>query len=223
MKKKIGIVGWSLGENSFGVSKPYLEYFSRFGQVEILTPRKDMVEGLDLLVLPGGKDANPFSYDQVPGFNTGDADVFKEYFFKQNLPQYIEAKTPIFGICLGFQYLNIFFEGKLTQDLVTHPYYSNPRGEEVHEVVKITGKNNEGQWLISKTNSFKVNSLHHQGVYLHQLGKGLVPTLICKKDELVEAFVHETLPISACQYHPEELWDTYSYKEIKRLLNGTQI
>ena len=52
--KKIGIVGWSTGESSFGVTKPYLQYLSSFGQVEILTPSKYIREDLDLIVLPGG-------------------------------------------------------------------------------------------------------------------------------------------------------------------------
>lgn len=102
MKKRIAVVGWSTGENSFGVTKPYLEYFSQFGEVEILTPKKGITEGLDLVVLPGGMDVSSSKYGQVPGFMNSNPDVFKEYFYEQNLSQYIDAGIPIFGICLGF-------------------------------------------------------------------------------------------------------------------------
>ena len=221
--KRIGIVGWSMSDNTFGVTKPYLEYFSYFGQVEILTPRKEMVEGLDLLVLPGGKDANPLTYGEVPSFSTSDTDVFKEYFFKQNLPQYIQAKVPVFGICLGMQYLNIFFNGKLTQDLLYHPYYSNPRTELVHKVYPITAYDEatkEMNYTDKGKAIFKVNSLHHQGIYVHQLGNGLIPTLCSESDELIEAFRHKELPIAGVQFHPEEIFDDYSINEIRRLLDG---
>lgn len=105
MKKKIGIVGWNTGENSFGITKPYYDYLSQFGQVHILVPQKGIVEDLDLLVLPGGRDLNPLYYDEVPEVFCDNGDVLKEYFFKQNLPQYIASGTPIYGICLGFRYL----------------------------------------------------------------------------------------------------------------------
>ena len=87
-KRRILIPGWSLGDNAWGVTKPYLHYFSQFGQVEILTPRKDVVNG-DLLVLPGGADVNPHRYNQEPSFYTSNTDVFKQYFIDQNLEQYL--------------------------------------------------------------------------------------------------------------------------------------
>ena len=51
--KKIIIPGWSTGDSSWGVTKPYLDFFSNYGQVDIITPRKGIVEA-DLLVIPGG-------------------------------------------------------------------------------------------------------------------------------------------------------------------------
>ena len=78
-KKKILIPGWSLGENAWGVTKSYLEYLSQYGQVEILTPRKGIVEG-DLLVLPGGADIAPRSYGQVPSFKLSGGDQYKQFF-----------------------------------------------------------------------------------------------------------------------------------------------
>jgi len=59
--------------------------------------RKD----LDLLVLPGGPDVDPMRYlDQDDDFSlwNGKPCVFKERFDKILLPQYIENRTPIFGI-----------------------------------------------------------------------------------------------------------------------------
>lgn len=99
-KKLIGIPGWSTGEGSWGVAKSYLEYFSDFGKVVILSPDEENTN-VDLVVLPGGMDMNPRSYGAVPGFKTGNTDVFKQFFFDVNLPQYVQSGTSIFGICLG--------------------------------------------------------------------------------------------------------------------------
>ena len=85
--KKIGIVGWKTGENSFGVSVPYIHWLSNFGIVHILSPQKGIVEDLDLLVLPGGADIAPQSFGEVPRLHTSNTDVMKQYFFDNNLDQ----------------------------------------------------------------------------------------------------------------------------------------
>ena len=125
MKEKItiGIPGWKLGDNSFGATVHYLDYISRFGNPKILFPQDDNEE-LDLLLLPGGPDVSPSSYGRNPGFYTGNPDVFRQHFFDNNLKKYIDKGTPVFGICLGMQMLNVFFNGTLTQDMKYHAIYT---------------------------------------------------------------------------------------------------
>lgn len=101
MTKRIGIVGWGTGENSFGVSKPYLNYFKTYGEVFILGPNEEVDSTLDLLILPGGKDVNPLRYGQIPSLFTGYQEPLLEYFDVTMLPRYIEQGVPIFGICRG--------------------------------------------------------------------------------------------------------------------------
>ena len=212
MQKTISIVGWNISDNSFGVTKPYLEYFSQFGQVEILTPRKDIVK-TDLLVLPGGPDMNPANYNQVPSFYTGNQDVMKEYFFRNNLPQYIDANTRIFAVCLGFQQLNSFFGGQITQH---YPFpYSKERDDAI-ESIEFTEAANKVYGAKGVT---KVNSLHHQGVFEDQLAKLLIPLAISTKEKNVEAFAHGTRRIAAVQWHPEHTKDNFSKMLIESLLD----
>jgi putative glutamine amidotransferase len=205
MKPLIGIVGWNVGENSFGAGKAYMEMFSRFGDVMILPPSTKTFD-LDLLVLPGGKDVLSDAYGQIPSFFNSDPDVMKEYFFRNNLQHYVQNGTPIFGICLGMQMLNVFFGGELTQTC-WHPYSEKSRSELVHkcdfakEFLPI-------KRALEITKDFEVNSLHHQGVRVEELGKDL--KMILAHDGIVEAFTHKELKITAVQWHPEEILDPVS-------------
>lgn len=203
MARKILIPGWSLGENAWGVTKPYLEFFSQFGQVEILTPREEIVEG-DLLVLPGGADLNPLSYGEKPGFMTGSTDVYKQYFYDVNLPKYLEKEIPIFGICLGFQQLCVKFGGRLIQNGTFG--YSNPRTERSEEILTV------GKRIL------KVNTLHHQGVQVSDMPSCLKIIATSRVYGTVEAFKHISHPIAGVQWHPEEIWDEFSIDLINQLL-----
>jgi len=99
--KKIGIVGHFTGPNSFGITKPYMEFFQHFGEIIMLSPWDESPRELDLLVLPGGPDVNPFRYLTVEDkldINVGVPCIVREKFDRELLPQYIEKQTPIFGI-----------------------------------------------------------------------------------------------------------------------------
>jgi len=100
----IGIPGWLVGPNSFGVGINYMEFAkeSLGGEdIRILLPDSPIWTDLDLLMLTGGADVNPSRYNEPPGFYTDKPDILKEYFDVHVLPQYIEQRTPIFGICRG--------------------------------------------------------------------------------------------------------------------------
>lgn len=220
MKKIIGIPGWSLGDYSFGVTKTYLQFASKFNsKPKILLPDDD-IQDIDLLLLPGGLDINPRSFGQVPGFETSSTDVYKQYFYDEKLPKYVEKKTPIFGICLGFQQICSFFGGELTQDLPFHEQ-SSDRWKTAHKIFPFEIR--EDEFRIRK--SLEVNSHHHQGLLLSGLkdGNELVPLFYSKNEEddnnhIVEVVRHKNLPIYGVQYHPEELYDILSYKIINKLL-----
>ena len=220
--KKIGIVGWKVGDNSFGVTAPYYNFFSNFGNVRVLSPNDEFHEDLDLLVLPGGKDVDTSRYlkgHERLHLSVGNPDPFLEYFDRNMLKQYIESKTPIFGVCRGLQSINCFFNVRLHQDcLMKHPHYSTEsRDELVHEVEF----KYDDQYYTQE-----VNSLHHQAIKdlgndLEIIGKTIYPA--SKKQNkttygTIEAIRHKDLPIYCVQFHPEELYDHFSIETIKNLL-----
>jgi putative glutamine amidotransferase len=207
MKKTILIPGYKSADGtSYGVGNNYLEFVSEFGNPRIMMPYEEYVEG-DMLFLPGGLDIAPRCYGEVPRFKTTNQDVFKQHFFDNNLKNYV-GKIPIFGVCLGFQALNVFFGGTLRQNLKFHKQ-SSDRWEDAHEVHTKDGK-------------FTVNSHHHQAVMKDTLAADLEMIAHCKdKSEglIVEAFKHRTLPIAGVQWHPEEFYDKFSAELMLELIN----
>lgn len=231
-KKLIGIVAWSTGDNSFGVTKPYLEYWSQFGQLSMILPGEEIKKELDLLVLPGGLDLLSTRYEEVPSFYAGQANPHLEWFDKVMLPQYIEAKIPIFGICRGFQSLGVHFGCKMVQHIWwDHGYSSSSRSSEVHK--------NLNALLPDNTNiKISINSLHHQGILFNNTLPEVIQQLVVngKKvrnketkelyfvgDNMLEAFKHQNLPIVAVQWHPEEIYDTFTYNWVNWLLEQKSI
>lgn len=228
-KKKIGIVGWKTGDNSFGCTVPYLDYWSKYGQVEILTPSKDIRKDINLLVLPGGADVSSILYNEVPGFRNTNPDLFKEYFFRQTLQHYIDAGVPIYGTCLGMQMIAVYFGAKLFQDISAYHPYSQSREELTHKIIArpalidIVGSDNfqRDEDVIYEDGSeapfIEVNSLHHQAIDNNTIPK-CIEVLADSDDGYVEVIRHTTLPIYGCQYHSEEIDDIVTEKIVKLLL-----
>lgn len=213
--KKIGILSWKIGENSFGVTLPYLTWLEMFGQVRILDYREPFDGTLDMLVLPGGPDVNPERYNQPPSRFTGKPCIYREYFDTHVLPQYIENFVPTLGICRGLQTVNIFFNGTLKQHMY-HETSVKSRDELVHEI---------RYRVNNQLYKVQVNSLHHQVV--DKVGddlKVIARYLNKNKVEDVEALIHRELPIASVQFHPEELYfNELANSLVEDLLLGTDL
>jgi len=211
--KKIGIVGARSADGAvFGAGVNYLEFISRFGKPIIIFPEDQLID-CDLLLLPGGLDIAPQSFGAKPCFKTNNQDVFKQFFFEKRLSSYIDADIPVFGICLGFQMLAVYFGSAIEQHLWRHP--QSPARETAGHPVEPTTE--AAQYA---TQAFDVNSHHHQGVFLHGLSKELIPLALVNDSEksLVEAFCHVHKPVMAVQWHPEEWYDDFSCAMVENLL-----
>jgi putative glutamine amidotransferase len=226
-RSNIGIVAWDTGDNSFGVTKPYLEYFSYYGNVSMILPQQtDVIEDLDLLVLPGGLDVDTKRYGQIPGFYTSKPNIYLEHFDEAVLNKYVAKGISIFGICRGLQTLNVFFGGTLTQHIYNHPRSDN-RDDLVHVVNFDQNELNKSKYfsdinVSGFSKKFKTNSLHHQAI--NKAGDGiLIVGKTANFGKLPEAFVHETMPIAAIQWHCEEIYDDFSYMIIKKLLEISKL
>lgn len=218
MNKKIGIVGWKVGENSFGVTVPYAEYLSRLGELVIIHPNQDIIKDLDLLVLPGGADVDPTRYGQEPSLYTGNPNIILEYFDKFKLPKYIELGTNILGICRGMQSLAVTFGASLIQEIGAHEYSTKSRSELSHKVfiededfpVEFTKKHAKGRYI-------ETNSLHHQAVDESSTIKTPIKITGKTEDGTVE-MIRIGSNIVGVQYHPEEIYDDYAEFYLSKFL-----
>lgn len=232
MRKRIGLVGWLTGGNSYGVTLPYLTFFSKFGNVEIISHTETEVRDLDLLVIPGGPDVNPSRYlgeTDMLSVYTGKECPLRERFDRILLPKYVENKTKIFGICRGLQTLGVHFGAKLIQDLnesyLSHDY--NPENDRAKLVHEIDINPIVAQLNVRVPLKFKVNSIHHQAIADKDLPEHI--TVLARnssrfaEDRTIEAITLEPhYPIYAVQWHPEEIHDEFSVNIINNLLNGNE-
>lgn len=197
----------------------YAKAFQRAGHACVLIVQETdtnalrrIVRGLDLVVLTGGQDVQPFRYGEErhprcgAGFRARD-----DFDFALMFAARAEGK-PIVGICRGAQALAAFFGGKLCQDLYTeytpppgkvkcrhglYPYDGGATNPPLHSVEIVPGTRFAS---VVGTEPLAVNSHHHQGVRV------LPPDCVViarATDGFVEGFEHLTYPAFGLQFHPE--------------------
>lgn len=120
----------------------------------------------------------------------------------------IEAGRPVFGICRGFQEINVLFGGTLTDDAGAHGHF-HPKGEEA-ALPDLFGHKHDveicADGLLSDyvaPGRIEVNSVHQQGV--DRLGHGLTVEAFAPEDGLVEAVSARPFgaQVLGVQWHPE--------------------
>lgn len=194
----IGIPGWLVGPNSFGIGLSYFEFLKRdlhCDDIRILSPSSPIWSDLDLLVLPGGADINPSRYGEEPSFYTDKPDLIKEYFDTHILPRYIEKGVGILGICRGAQAIAVHFGEILIQNM----YHETNKTEDPYTGVHYINV------LAETSKKVKVNSRHHQSVFTPS-STSVVKVLATHKDKHyhVEVIRIEGRPIIGVQYHIED-------------------
>jgi putative glutamine amidotransferase len=182
------------------------------GMVVILAPDPVLVEepeeALDLidgLLLAGGADIDPASYQQPPHPETVDTVPERDAFEIALTRAAIERDIPVLGICRGMQLINVALGGTLIQHL--------PERYGHHEHRRVVGSFDgadhdvllsEGSLAARAAGELlhATKSHHHQGV--ERVGDGLSVSGVSTIDELPEAIeLHDARFVLGVQWHPE--------------------
>jgi len=194
----------------------YMDYFESLGFKLITIPNSsknvhEYIKDLPIsgIILSGSNDVNPELYGQEPIYAKNFSKIRDE---KESLllKMAIEKRLPVFCICRGMQFLNVYFGGSLIQNIEKELNIST-HIKVIHKV-EITDKKFYN--LLNKK-EFQVNSYHGQGITEKTLSKKLKVFAISKEDKIIEGIYHPDYPIIGIQWHPER---EGSDKEMNKLL-----
>lgn len=148
MKPRIGVTC-----GAKGLKPSYRAALERAG-AEVVELPPDTVAEFQGLLLTGGPDIDPDSYNQDRAKETGKSDLDRDRFVLELARRAHADALPVLGICRGLQIVAVAFGGSLNQDVAGHsdPGLRHPVVvQEASRLRKLTG-----------ANELTVNSRHHQ-------------------------------------------------------------
>ena len=177
----------------------------------------DILDDLDGLILSGGGDVHPSRFGQGMDGAESDRISLERDALELALTQAaLERDIPVFGICRGFQVLNVAAGGGLIQHFDGH---RSPEDHTLFHNVLLS----EGSLIheAAGAGEITVNTFHHQGVNKEQVAASLVASGIAQPDswlvEAIESPKHTW--VVGVQWHPERtfelsdphrrLWESY--------------
>ncbi|MBY0564389.1 MAG: gamma-glutamyl-gamma-aminobutyrate hydrolase family protein [Hyphomonadaceae bacterium] len=196
---------------------------------------REVAPRLDGLLLTGTpSNLDPKRYGELVDDAPGPFDPDRDEMTARLIEAMLDVGKPVFGICRGFQELNVAFGGTLRRDMAEHPELIAHHApselsfseyfEHVHPVTLTP------QGVLHKayaTDELDVVSVHYQGV--DKLGAGLKVEAQAP-DGVVEAVSAEVngAPVLAVQWHPE--WKAHEnpqsqvfFKLLGRALRGESL
>jgi putative glutamine amidotransferase len=190
----------------------YFEAINRAGGIAVLLPPQPVdegianrvLDGLDGLIITGGKDVEPARYGQDRLETTDDPQPVRDEWEEQLLTAALARNLPFLGICRGLQVLNVATGGTLVQhlpDVVGSERYNLGDGRFAVNSATLEEQGLVPQ-LLEATPTLDVKSYHHQAV--DTLGDGLVVTARTD-DGTIYALEAPGVDFGiAVQWHPEE-------------------
>jgi putative glutamine amidotransferase len=170
----------------------------------------ELLQRLDGLLFTGSpSNVEPHRYEGPPSAPGTLHDPARDATTLPLIRKAVQAQVPVFGICRGFQEMNVAFGGTLHQKLHEVPGHLDHRDDETQPLEVQYGPAHDvtlepGGLLRSLSNSdrVKVNSLHNQGI--DRLGAELAVEARAP-DGVIEAFrVRAARRFAlAVQWHPE--------------------
>lgn len=190
---KIAVAGYADSTSN------YTDALTRIGSVPVVTLSLSERETADYdgLLLPGGGDINPIFFHE-PNTASRNIDTALDVMQFTLLQQFIAAGKPVLGICKGMQLINVHFGGSIVQHCRFAAFHAYDGADRTHPVTAAPHS-----FLADLYGaSFSVNSAHHQCI--GRLGAHL-SAVSHSYDNIIEAIVHDSLPVYGLQWHPERM------------------
>ena len=190
--------------------KVYFDAVNVAGGIAVLLPPQPVddeiadrvLDGLDGLIITGGKDVDPARYGQEPHAETDEPRRDRDAWEDALLTAAIDRGIPFLGICRGVQMLNVALGGTLLQhlpDVVGTNRYSLGEGDFAR--TPCTSSRAPSCRRCSATSSIG-KCYHHQAI--DAVGEGLVVTAR-SDDGTIQAVELPDHPFGvAVQWHPEQ-------------------
>lgn len=162
-----------------------------------------ILDGVDGLVIAGGRDVNPARYGQEPGPFTDSPDVLRDEWETALLEGALRRDLPVLAICRGLQVLNVLKGGTLHQhvpDVVGHDRYQVGGGKYTEMTMDVVPGSKLASALGGATDVVG-HVYHHQAI--DTVGDGLTVSAR-SSDGIVEAVDIDGASFGiAVQWHPE--------------------
>lgn len=195
--------------------KQYFEAVTLAGGIAVLLPPQPVddgiadrvLDGLDGLIVTGGKDVDPARYGQTPHPATDEPRRDRDAWEDGLLRRAIARGLPFLGICRGAQVLNVALGGSLHQhlpDTVGDDRFQQGKG--VFNLVDVAVEPaSRLHRLLGETDRISVPVYHHQAI--DRVAAGLEVTARTTGG-VIEAVELSSVPFGvAVQWHPEERLD----------------
>ena len=204
------------GKEQYLSNYTYAAAVERAGGLPLLLPYRadhgligDYLDRLDGVLLTGGPDLNPNLYGggaYVEGTSPIDPD--RESFELALIAEVERRRTPVLGVCLGSQVMNVHRGGSLHQFLPGVKRGVPIEHRTLTEVPlrhDVTVDTDSQLGAAIGRRDVSANTYHKQAV--DRLGRGL-KVIATAPDGVIEAFEDPSLPLfAAVQWHPERLTD----------------
>jgi putative glutamine amidotransferase len=173
--------------------------------------RAAALSSMDGLLLSGGADIDPARYG-APNLGSIDIEPERDELEAEAWAAAASLGVPVFGVCRGFQAINVFGGGTLLQDVGGHlgPGWGTGPAR-IHPLRLGVGSLLADAIAPEGVDELPVNTYHHQGIRAADLAPGLVATAWADSEagELVEAFERPGGRfVVGVQCHPERTEST---------------
>jgi putative glutamine amidotransferase len=193
--------------------------------IEDLATLREIYDRLDGLLLAGGVDMDPATYNEEKSPLCGVIDPPRDLVEMQLARWALADGKPIFGICRGLQVLNVVMGGSLFQDVtaecstaIKHDYVPTEGWSRDHLAHEITIHSGTRLHAALGTSRAMVNSMHHQGI--DRLGEGLAVTAVAP-DGLIEAIEAPGRNfLLGVQWHPEAMTGAHASRLLAPFLEA---